>query len=178
LLTLTLLLASATLIAAEPYQVDTVHSSVVFHVSHNTVGIAYGRFNEFEGQVEFDGDKPTSFEVTVKTGSVDTANEKRDGHLRKPDFFNAKLFPEMTFTASKVEKSGDGYKVSGDFTMLGVTKPATFEVKTTKAIESRGKKIRGVLAEGVIKRSEYGMNFGMGGIGDEVTVIASFEVVN
>jgi polyisoprenoid-binding protein YceI len=110
--------------------------------------------------------------------SIDSRNPKRDQHLKSPDFFNAKQFPTLSFKSRKVEGSGDVYQVSGDFTLHGVTKPITVEFK--KGAEGKG--MEGEIRSGgetrfKIKRSDYGMSFMQGALGDEVNIILSLEGV-
>ncbi|MGH2569617.1 MAG: YceI family protein, partial [bacterium] len=112
------------------YPVDPVHSQVGFTVRH-IVSTVPGQFNDFSGEVWADpGNVAGTLKVTgvVKTTSIDTNNEKRDGHLRSPDFFDAEKHPELTFVSKAVKKKDDGYVVSGDLTMRGVTKPVDFDV--------------------------------------------------
>jgi polyisoprenoid-binding protein YceI len=93
---------------ADTFKIDPVHSSVIFSIKHLGVTDFYGRFNDVSGTVVFDKADPSksSVEVTVPVESVDTKNEKRDQHLKSPDFFNAKQFPMIIFK-SEVETSGD-----------------------------------------------------------------------
>ncbi len=166
--------------AADTYKIDSVHSSVAFSALHLGITNFYGRFNEVAGDVVFDKENPakSSVNVTVQTESIDTHNPKRDQHLKSPDFFNSKQFPAITFKSNKVEGSGDSFKVTGDFTLHGVTKPITVEFKKL----GEGKGMQGEMRAGgetkfTIKRSEYGMNFMPGGVGDEITVMLSLEGV-
>jgi len=180
-LALTSLLA-APVSAGESFKVDNAHSSVLFHLMHMGMGVSYGRFNEFEGTVNFDENvSAMSFELSVKAGSVDTASERRDKHLRSPDFLNSNQFATVNFKSKKVERSGDKtLKVTGDFTMLGVTKEAVFEIKETGAgPHPRGGFLRAYHATGVVKRSDFGMNYGLdnGALGDEITLIISLETL-
>ena len=148
----------ATHASADTFKIDPVHSSILFSATHLGVSNLYGRFNDVSGTVTFDQADPS----------------KSSG----PDFFNGKQFPVMTFKSTKVEGSGDAYKVTGDFTLHGVTKPLTFEVK--KGGEGKGEKgeIRGGgEARFTIKRSDYGMTFMQGPVGDEINVIVSLEGV-
>ncbi len=175
-----LAMMAAPLAAGEKFTVDAGHSAVLFHVKHMGIGISYGRFNEFEGSVDYDKNASAmSFELSVKASSVDTAAERRDKHLRSPDFLNANQFANITFKSTKVERAGDNkLKVTGDFTMLGTTKQVTFDVEETGAGEHpRGGFLRGYHAVGVIKRSEYGMTYGLdnGALADEITLIISLE---
>jgi polyisoprenoid-binding protein YceI len=170
----------ATAHAADTFKIDPVHSSVVFSVMHLGVTNFYGRFNDVAGTVVFDKGDPSksSIDLTIPVDSVDTHNEKRDQDLKGPDFFNAKQFPVMTFKSKKVESSGDTYNVTGDFTLHGVTKPLTLDIK--KGGEAKGMKgeIRGGgEANFTIKRSDYGMTFMQGPVGDEINIIVSLEGV-
>ena len=133
-----------------------------------------------KGTVVFDQADPSksSVDLTIPVESVDTKNEKRDQHLKSADFFNAKQFPVMTFKSTKVEGSGDTYKVTGDLTLHGVTKPLTLEIK--KGGEAKG--MEGEIRGGgetkfAIKRSDYGMNFMQGPLGDEINIVVSLEGV-
>ena len=163
--------------AADTFKIDPVHSSVVFSVTYLGTNF-YGRFNDVKGTVVFDKADPSksSVELTIPVESVDTHNEKRDQVLKSPDFFNAKQFPVMTFKSKQVESSGDTYKVTGDFTLHGVTKPLTLEIKKG----GEGKGVEGEIRSGgethfTIKRSDYGMNFMQGPVGDEINIVVSLN---
>jgi polyisoprenoid-binding protein YceI len=182
-LTLVVALISAFVLsanAADTFKVDPVHCSVVFSVQHLGVTNFYGRFNDISGTVVFDKDNPSksSVELSVPVESLDTHNLKRDQSLKSPDYFDAKQFPTLTFKSTKVEGSGDTFKVSGDFTAHGVTKPLTVDFKKG----GEGKGMQGEVRGGgetrfTIKRSDFGMNFMQGAVGDEITVILSLEGV-
>ncbi|HEY5741451.1 MAG TPA: YceI family protein [Terrimicrobiaceae bacterium] len=150
---------------ADTFKIDPVHSSIVFSVTHLGVSNFYGRFNDVSGTVVLDKADPSksSFDLTIPVESIDTHNEKRDQHLKSPDFFNAKQFPVMIFKSKKVIGSGDWFVVTGDFALHGVTKPLTMEVK----IVGEGKGMEGEIRAGgearfTIKRSDHGMNFMQG----------------
>jgi polyisoprenoid-binding protein YceI len=180
-LTLVLALISAFVLsanAADTFKIDPVHSSVVFSVQHLGVSNFYGRFNDISGTVVFDKDNPSksSVELSMPVESLDTHNPKRDQSLKSPDYFNAKQFLTITFKSTKVEGSGDTLKVSGDLTIHGVAKPLTVDFKKG----GEGKGMQGEARGGgetrfSIKRSDFGMNFQQGAIGDEVTIILSLE---
>ena len=167
---------SAAAQAADTYQVDPVHSSVLFKIRHLNVADFYGRFDDVSGTVSLD---PASGSVNleIKTDSIDTHNDKRNQDLKGPDFFNVKQFPTITFKSTKVENAGgDAYKVTGNFTLRGVTKPLTVEFKKTG--EGKGMKDEyraGGETQFTIKRSDFGMNYMQGVLGDEVTLIVSLE---
>jgi polyisoprenoid-binding protein YceI len=180
LLVLVASLTAGVVRGAETYKIDPVHSSVVFSAVHLGVTPFYGRFNDVSGSVVFDKETPSksSVEVSVPVASVDTHDAKRDQHLKSPDFFNAKQFPVITFKSKQVEVDGGTYKISGDFTLHGVTKPLTVEFK--KGGEGKGMQNEfraGGEARITIKRSEFGMTFMIGGISDEVSIILSLEGV-
>ena len=163
---------------ADTFKVDPVHSSVIFSIKHNGITDFYGSFKQISGTVMFDSADPSksSVDLTVPVEAVDTRNEKRDQHLKSPDFFNAAQFPTITFKSNKIEAAGDIYKVSGDLTLHGVTKPVTAEFK--KGAETKGQKGEvksGGEARFKIKRSDYDMKFMVGPLGDDVSIILSLE---
>jgi polyisoprenoid-binding protein YceI len=182
-LTLVVALVSAFVLsanAADTFKVDSVHSFVMFSVQHLGIANTYGRFNDISGTVVFDKDNPSksSVELSVPIESLDTHSSIRDRSLKSPDFFDAKKFPTMTFKSTKVEGSGDTLQVSGDLTIRGVTKPLTVDFKKG----GEGKGVFGEMRGGgetrfTIKRSDFGMNFQQGAVGDEVTIILSLEGV-
>ena len=164
------------------YTIDPSHLSVVFNVHHLGFSNVYGRFNEASGEVVVDKDAIASSRVkfTIKAASIDTAFAKRDDHLRSPDFFNVKEFPEITFVSTKVEPKDKGIhelRLSGDLTMLGVTKPITLDVSFNKAEVSPASKkdTVGFSARGILRRSDFGMKYGVPNIGDEVSLILEAE---
>lgn len=166
--------------AADTFKIDPVHSSVGFSIMHLGVTNVYGRFNDISGTVVFDKDNAanSSVELTVPIESVDTHAAKRDQHLKSPDFFDAKQFPTMTFKSTKVEASGDTLKVTGDFTLHGVMKPLTVEFKKG----GEGKGMQGEIRGGgetrfTIKRSDFGMKFMAGALGDDINIVLSLEGV-
>ncbi len=164
-------------LTADAFQVDSVHSSMVFRVKHMGTANFYGRFNSISGSFSLDDDPAkSSFQVQIKTDSVDTANTKRDQHLKSPDFFNAAQFPTISFKSTQVKKvGGEGIDVTGDLTLHGVTKPVIAKVTKTGSGGSRGRAIAGVEAQLTIKRSDFGMTFAADSLGDEVFIIISLE---
>lgn len=166
---------------AHDWTVDAVHSSVLFKVKHVNVSWFFGRFIDYEGKIHFDPADPAKDEVelSVKTESVRTWSRERDDHLKSPDFFNVAEFPLMTFRSKAVEKVGeDRFRVTGDFTLHGVTKEIAVEVeKTGEGTGIGGEPRIGFYAEFRIKRSDYGMTtyVAEGAVGDEVTIILSLE---
>ena len=167
--------------AAETYQLDPVHTSVVFRVKHLGVTYVYGRFNDASGTIVFDPNAPenSSVEMQVDAANVDTANSKRDNHLRSADFFNAKKFPTIQFKSSKVLQTGtDTFTVAGDLSLHGQTRPLTVTVQHTGfGNDPWGGFRRGFETIFEIKRSDFGMNFMQGGVGDMVELRVSVEAI-
>ena len=170
--------------AAKTYQIDATHSAVIFRAKHLGVTYNYGRFNEFSGNITMDDTdvSKSKVEFEVKTASVDTANGKRDQHLRSPDFFNAKQFPVITFKSTEVSaKTGQEnmLEVTGDFDLHGVKKSITVDVEITgKANVPQKGELIGLETTFTIKRSEYGMNFGMQGVSDDIRITVSIEAAH
>lgn len=166
------------------YEVDTAHSMILFRAKHNGVTYNYGRFNEFTGKIMMGATDPSGHsesmvEFEVKAASVDTGNEKRDQHLRSSDFFSAKQFPVITFKSTKVsakEDKKDVLEVTGDLELHGVKKSITVDVEITGRATGRdGESLIGFESIFTIKRSEYGMTYGMGGISDDIQLTVSIE---
>lgn len=162
---------------AASYSIDPDHTYPHFRISHLGFSTMHGRFNKSEGKMTFDESKGTgSVEITIDANSVDTAHEKRDKHLRSPDFLNTAEFPTITFKSSKASiKDGKG-TVDGNLTMMGVSKPVTLTVTHMKCgVHPFSKKeLCGFDATAKIKRSDFGVNYGLPAIGDEMEL--SFEV--
>jgi polyisoprenoid-binding protein YceI len=163
----------------ESFKIDSVHSSALYRVKHMQVSFSWGRFDDVSGMVAWDAGNPesASFDVRIKTESIDSNNRKRDEHLKGPEFFDTKKFPTMTFKSSSVKKTGDNeYEVSGDFTLHGVTRPLTAKVEMTGAAKGMdGKPLVGFETTFEIKRSDFGMGKMVGPIADEVRIIVSLE---
>jgi polyisoprenoid-binding protein YceI len=172
------LVAAAPAHAAETYQADPVHSSIVFRVKHANTAYFWGRFNEIAGTFTLDPADPgaVSLQFQVKTASVDTANSNRDQHLKGPDFFNAAQFPTISFTSKSSAAAGKAYEVKGDLTLHGVTRPVTVHLTPTGTGKGpTGKAIGGIEANFTIKQSEFGITKMAAMIGDSVWVNVSVE---
>lgn len=165
--------------AAETYKVDPVHSGVIFKIKHLDVSYFYGRFNEVSGKFTIDEADPASntFDVEIKTDSIDTNSENRDRHLKGPDFFNAKQYPKVIFQSTSVKKIGDRlYEVTGNLTLHGVTQPLTVKLEHTgSGSGSRGEYRIGFETTFNIKRSDFDMKYALGNLGDEVKMMVSLE---
>jgi polyisoprenoid-binding protein YceI len=164
--------------SADDYVVDGMHSGVNFKISHLGLSWIHGRFNDFSGTFTIDPADAgkSSFGMTIKAESIDTNNQKRDDHLRSPDFFNAKQFPAITFKSTAVKATKGGYQVTGDLTLHGVTRSITFDLVGGKPAEfPKGVQRTGYSTELVLKRSEFGVDKFAEMLSDEVHVAISFE---
>jgi polyisoprenoid-binding protein YceI len=168
--------------AADTYVVDKTHSEASFQVRHMMVAKVRGYFTDFGGSIQADAARPesSSVEFTVKTASVNTANEKRDAHLRSADFFEADKHPEMTFKSTRIKPLGeDKYEVTGNFTLKGVTKEITVPVTFLGLSPNKAK--AGFETSFTINRKDYGLLWNRaldgGGIAvsDDVQVTVNVE---
>ena len=161
------------------FQIDPVHSVVQFWIGHLGVSEFPGRFDAISGSFTFDAAHPSSDKVLVEVPmeSLDTNFDKRNKDLLGPDFFNARQFPKMTFTSTSVKmKNADEGELSGNLTLHGVTKPVTFSLRHVGAgPDPWGGYRSGYVAETVIHRSDFGMNYMLNGIADAVKVQLNIE---
>ncbi len=142
--------------------IDNAHSLAEFSVKHMMIATVKGRFTQMEGRIEADpADIPGAyFEGSVNVASINTADSARDDHLRSADFFDAENYPTLTFKSTKIEPAGDGYKMTGELTIRGVTRPVTFDLE----FEGTGKdpwgneKI-GFSATAKINRKDFGLTW-------------------
>lgn len=168
---------------AKEWNIDTGHSTVSFEVLHLGVAKSTGRFNEFEGVLHFDPAMPeaASVEVTIQTGSVDTGDEKRDGHLMSPDFFNVEENPVITFKSTSVAKTDDGMVAKGMLQFNGVEKEVSFPfVLVGTGQDPWGGTRAGFSAETTLSRkefNEFGAKYPEPALGDDVTVAMNLEVI-
>jgi polyisoprenoid-binding protein YceI len=169
-------------VAADEYTVDVPHSTIGFAVKHLTISTVRGKFTDFHGMIRFDENDMTKtwVDLTIKATSVDTGNERRDNHLRNPDFFEVEKFPDITFKSKSVEKSGDGFIIIGDFAMHGVTKeiriPFTF---AGKANDRQGKQRVAFDGALTINRQDYGIAYDKTGItvGNDIKIEFSVQAI-
>jgi polyisoprenoid-binding protein YceI len=177
------LITGSVAFAQSTWTIDNAHSKIGFNVTHMAISEVEGKFNDYTGTVVTKGQDFNNADVnfTAKTASIDTDNEKRDGHLKSPDFFDAAKYPEITFKGTLV-KDGAKYKLKGDFSMHGVTKPVEFEVTGGSTIDTgRGTKA-GFKFVGKINRKDYGLTWanttptGEMVVSDEVELIIKIEL--
>ena len=177
ILALVLLTSTFSLAATTTYKVDPAHSFVIFRIKHMDMGHVYGRFNEPNGAITIDDADPakSSFTLELATAKVDTGIQKRDEHLRSPDFFNAKQFPTIKFVSKEVKKSDKGYEVVGDLTLHGVTKSITVNLEQTGQGTAMGRQMIGFETTVDLKRTDFGMKTMVGPAADDVRLIISLE---
>ncbi len=177
---LPLIAAGTTAAHAETYTVDASHTNILVSVSH--IGFSNMVLEALHpvGTLEFDQTSPESSKINIvmKATNIDGDDEKFNHHLHSADLFNAEKFPEITFNSTSVDVTGENTgKVTGDFTLLGVTKPLTLDVTFNKlgANPFSGKETVGFTATGTLKRSDFGMGYGLPAIGDDITVNINLE---
>ena len=151
-------------LAADSFKIDGSHSQASFTVKHLLISNVRGEFGKTEGVVVLDEADPSKskVEATIDVASVNTRDEKRDAHLKNADFFDVAKFPTITFKSTKVEKSAEGLKVTGDLTMKGVTKSVVLDVAgpTAEVKDPWGNAKRGASATTTINRKDFGVSYG------------------
>lgn len=173
------------IVTAEPasYSIDDEHFSISFQVMHLGYANVIGMFTEAEGSFEYDSETNniSAGEVTIQAESVFTNHEKRDDHLRKEDFLYVEEYPEIVFTVGDFEPTGDKTgKLSGNLELRGETKPVTLDVTFNKAAEypfGHEKYTVGISAETTIKRSEWGITYGLNMVEDEIKLQFELEAI-
>jgi polyisoprenoid-binding protein YceI len=146
------------------WKLDSSHAHASFTVRHLVITNVRGEFAKTEGTLTLDeGDVTRSkVEATIDVASLNTREQKRDDHLKSPDFFDVAKFPKMTFRSTKVEKAGDGrLKVTGDLTLKGVTKSVVLDVTgpTNEIKDPWGNARRGIEATTSINRQDFGVSW-------------------
>ncbi len=174
--------ADAAALRAGDYELDPTHAVLLWKVNHLGYSKYVGRFNEFDASLSFDPENPAAAEVSVivKTASIDVNFPKFEEDLRGGSWFNSEEFPEAVFESTSVslDESGSG-TITGDFTLLGVTKPVTFDVTFNGGARNllNQKYTVGFEVNGMIKRSEFGMTTLLPAVGDEVELEMHAEFV-
>jgi polyisoprenoid-binding protein YceI len=174
--------APATLTGA--YAIDPSHSRIGFVARHAMVTKVRGSFNEFEGAGFFDAEQPANshLRLTIQAASIDTRNADRDGHLRSNDFFDMEQHPEITFASTRVEQADpQNYRVTGDLTIKGVTKPVTVDFEFAgAAVDPFGNQRIGLEGATTVNRKDWGVNWNAaleaGGVLVSEKVTLEFEV--
>lgn len=168
------------------WTVDPAHSSVEFRIKHMMISTVRGRFREFEGTIEAAPDyHDSTVRGTIKPASIDTNESHRDEHLRSADFFDVEQHPEIGFASNRIEHIDKGnYRVGGELTMHGETRPVEFEVTVHGVThDPQGQDRVGLEVRGTISRGEFGLRWQQaletGGVlvGDEVRIVADIAAV-
>ena len=169
------------------YTIDPAHSRIGFAVRHAMVTNVRGEFAEYEGKLHLDGTDPAkaTAELVIKVASVDTKQEQRDEHLRTGDFFAAETYPEITFTSTSAEEVGDDtYRLHGDLTIKGVTRPISLDLEFTgSATDPYGANRVGFEGGTTIDRTDWGLTYNAaletGGvlIGEKVKLLLDISAV-
>lgn len=145
------------------WNIDSSHSGAHFTVRHLMITNVRGEFTGLSGTVEFDPASPESAKVqaSIDAATVNTREEKRDGHLKSADFFEVEKYPKLTFSSTSITKKGDGFALTGDLTIRGTTKPVTFQVEgpTKEEKDPWGNTRIGASATTTIDRREFGLTW-------------------
>ena len=171
---------------ASGYIIDNSHTTVGFSVKHMMITNVKGDFKTYDGMIDFDKDKKTFkvLKASIDTNSIDTANEKRDEHLRSEDFFASEKFPKMTFEMTSYKTNGDEGEVTGNLTIRGITKAIKLKVEDISTIKDfKGQNRVGFTLEGKINRLDYDLKWNKlleaGGVAvaEDVKIIIDIEAV-
>ena len=176
-------LTAAAPVAMTTFTIDAAHSQMQFKVRHLGVSTVIGRFSSFAGTFQLDpaSGQASAANLSVDVASVSTGNERRDGHLKSADFFAADTFPKITFVSTAIQKvAGSKYKITGNLTMRGVTRPVTLDAELGGARQTADGWIAGVTMTGTIKRKEFGLMWdriteGVAVVSDDVTLDIGVE---
>jgi polyisoprenoid-binding protein YceI len=176
------------LACADTWHIDPAHTNVEFTVRHMMISNVKGQFQKTTGTITVDGNDPTSAKIdaTIDASSIDTRVERRDADLKSPNFLDVAKYPTITFKSTKVEAAGPGnWKVTGDLTLHGVTKPVVLDVESSgKPIhDPMGNTRAGASATTKIKRTDFGLTYNKvlesGGVmvGDEIAISIDVEAI-
>lgn len=182
LLTMALLAALAAPAAAEVYAFDKAHSRIIFFVPHEGLSQFLGQFHTFDGEIEFDPAAPETgrVSVTIDAASIDMDHRELNERLKGKDFFRVDEFPTLTFTSTGVARTGSNSgKLTGNLTMMGITKPVTLDVTLNYNGPHPFYKIPtlGLSATGRIDRKDFGLTYRPEFIGDDITIRLEIEAM-
>jgi len=180
LLAAALALAATGSATAATYKIDPRHTQVFFTYAHNEYSNLSGRLNEVDGTLEFDPAKPgnSSISIELPIASLSTGVPGLDDHMKSADFFDAEKFPKASFKSTKVVvKDATHFDLTGDLTIKGTTKPATFAVTVNHTGENQRRKtpMAGFDAVATIKRADFGVDYMQGVTGETVQIRVSME---
>jgi polyisoprenoid-binding protein YceI len=171
----------ASVVVANSYTVDPAHTYVSFAVNHLGFSTMRGKFDKQSGSLEYDpAAKIAVVSIEIDAASIDTGHTKRDQHLSSPDFLNTAENPTISFKSTSASWSGGKLEsVSGDLTILGVSKPITLKINSINCGEHpfSKKQVCGFDAEASIKRSDFGVNYGIPAIGEVLDLQLELEAI-
>jgi polyisoprenoid-binding protein YceI len=176
-----ILVAGTTLFAQTKWTVDKAHAKVGFTVRHMMLSDVDGNFKKFDASIIASKEdfSDAVFEISIDAASINTDNDMRDNDLKSDSYFDVAKYPQITFKSTSVNKAGDkNYKVTGNLTMHGVTKPVTFDLTLNgvgKSIMTH-KPVAGFKVTGKISRTDFGVGTAPKAmVGDEITLKANGE---
>lgn len=169
------------------WQIDKSHSQIHFSVKHMMIAKVRGTFEEWDVEIDFDEDNPaaTTLTAVIDTDSINTRDEKRDEHLRSPDFLNADEYPEMVFTSTRIEQTGPNRgRLIGDLTIRDVTHEVALDVAHAGVLKAPwGAETAGFSGKTTISRKDWGLEWNValeaGGwlVGDTIDIEIELELV-
>ena len=171
---------SAAHAAPKSYTLDKPHTQILFSVNHLGFSNSYGKFTDYSGKFTFDSASPASasVEVSIDPKSVELNDAKWNEHVKSADFLDAEKFPAMTFKSTKIDITGEKTaNITGDLTLHGVTKPVVLATvyNQTGQHPYSGKIVAGFSATTTIKRSDFGVSYGVPGVADDVIITLEVE---
>jgi polyisoprenoid-binding protein YceI len=172
---------------AQTWKIDSAHSTASFTVKHMMVSNVHGRFGKMEGTIVYDGQNIAGVkaDVTIDATTITTDNEKRDAHLKSPDFFDVAANPTITFKSKRAEPVGEGkFRLIGDLTMRGTTKEVVLDVEgPTDPVTANNSQRVGATATTTVNRKDYGVSWSRtmdgGGyvVSDDVKITIELELI-
>lgn len=166
---------------AEPFNLDKTHATVGFKVKHLAITTVYGRFTDFDVSVDYDPQqkKFNSLNAIIQTASVNTDNQKRDEHLKSPDFFDANKNKTITFELKNHKLDEENGKLEGTITIAGITKDIVLNIDDISTIQRNGKTRVGISLSGKLNRNDFGVgkSFLANVISDDVKINVDIEIV-
>lgn len=177
------LFSSPAVAQVEKYDFDKAHTQILFFVNHLGFSNSMGKFLDYDGHFTFDRTTPqnSAIDVSIKTASIEMNDEKWNAHMKNEDFFNVEKFPTMDFKSTAIAVTGENTAdIVGDLTILGVTKPVTLSVVHNKSDAhpfAPDRFVAGFSATAKIKRSDFGMTYGLPAVSDDVEIRIEVEGV-
>ncbi|HEY8190607.1 MAG TPA: YceI family protein [Micavibrio sp.] len=164
----------------EKYNIDKPHTQIIFLANHLGFSHSIGKFTDYSGYFTFDRGSPekSHVEVTIMSDSLDLDDAKWNEHMKGSDFLDTAKFPQMTFKSTDIKVLSDSTAdITGDLTLRGVTLPVLLHTTYNKSERHpfSGKYVSGFSARGVIKRSDFGMTYGLPVLGDDVDIMLEVE---